>query len=132
VTRQENLSIDALDHEDLEVWQPLERTWGGATVLPDHPEAASVTFAELADALHVARGTITIWASPEFDGPTKIFAHEVLTGPDGIKYVAPEVLLRLMRNHAKGGLPKANGFSASAQKALPAGTAVWKSNGNHS
>lgn len=132
LTRQEGLSIDALDHEDLEVWQPLERTWGDVAALPDHPEDATVTFAELADALHVAHGTIAYWARPDFDGPTKIFAHEVVTGPDGVKYVAPSVLLRLLRNHSKSGLPKANGFSSGAQKALPAGTAVWRSNGNHS
>ena len=128
MTRQENLAIDALGHEELEVWQPVERTWGDAS----QPEEAAFTFAELADALHVAHGTIAYWARPDFDGPTKIFAHEVITGPDGVNYVAPEVLLRLLRTHTKGGLPKANGFSSGAQKALPAGAAVWKSNGNHS
>jgi hypothetical protein len=131
MTRPESAPIDVLAREGLEVWQPEERTWDD-TALSDSQEAATVTFAELADALHVAHGTIAYWARPDFDGPTKIFAHEIVTGPDGVKYVAPEVLLRLLRNHSKSGLPKANGFSAGAQKALPAGTAVWKSNGNHS
>ena len=126
--RQESLAVDALDHEELEVWQPVERAWGDAS----QPEEAAITFAELADALHVAHGTIAYWARPDFDGPTKIFAHEIVTRPDGVKYVAPEVLLRLLRNHSKAGLPRANGFSSGAQKALPAGAAVWKSNGNHS
>ncbi len=129
MTRQEMVSIDALDQEELEVWQPVERTWGNAEIHPSRPneQEAAITFAELADALHVAHGTITYWARPEFAGPTKIFEHEMRTGPDGTRYVGPEVLLRLLRNRTKIGQPKANGFSQGS----PAGMSGWKSNGSY-
>jgi hypothetical protein len=145
-TRQERLTIDALAPEELETWQPVERTWSSAE--PDQPaslargqrsgispaqneQEAGFTFAELADALHVAHGSITYWTRPEFTGPTKIFAHEIFTGPDGVKRVGPEVLLRLLRAHTKTGQARAQGIASSSQAALPAGTAAWKHNGTH-
>lgn len=158
VTKREELSIDTLDHEEMGVWQPMERMWGDAQAQPDQtddfaerprartsaagrmverpagksnePETA-LTFAELADALNVAHGTITYWARPEFSGPTKIFAHEIVEEPDGTRLVGPEVLLRLLLAHTKTGRPKANGGSPSSQGAMPVGTAPWKSNGHH-
>ncbi len=111
-SRPERLAADTLDQEELEVWQPVERTWGKT------PETG-FTFDELADALHVAHGTITYWARPEFAGPTKIFAHEITTGPDGVKRVGPEVFLRLLRATRKTGYAKANGLSSGAHGALP-------------
>lgn len=140
-TQQERSIIDALAPEELEVWQPVERTWGNAESAQQqlaslareqrpgvrtarNEQEAGFTFAELADALHVAHGSITYWTRPEFSGPTKIFTHEIFTGPDGVKRVGPEVLLRLMRAHTKTS-------QARAQGALPAETAAWKNNGNH-
>ena len=109
----------------------LDEPDGAAYPKPTEP-VTLLTLAELADALHVAHGTIAFWTRPEFDGPTKIFAHEIVTDLDGIKSVRPEVLLRLLRVRAKAGLPKANGVAPNSQGALPVGAAVWKSNGNHS
>jgi hypothetical protein len=128
-TKREALSVDALDHEEMEVWQPVERTWGDAEPPSArlHGQEAAITFAELADTLHVAHGTIAYWARPEFAGPTKIFDHEIITGPDGVKRVGPEVLLRLLRTRAKAGQGKANGVPHS----LPAGMAGWKDNSGY-
>lgn len=137
IPRREVFSVDALDHEEMEVWQPVERAWGKPQALPEHASytesparsnghEVAITFAELADALHVAHGTIAYWARPDFSGPTKIHEHEIITGPDGVKRVGPEVMLRLLRTHTKAGQPKANGMLHS----LPAGTASWKNHSN--
>jgi hypothetical protein len=139
VPRRDLLSVDALDQEEMEVWQPVERSWGKVEALPErssygaHParstgHEASLTFDELADALHVAHGTVAYWARPDFTGPTRIHEHEVSVGADGIKRVGPEVLLRLLRTHTKAGPHKANGVLPS----LPAGANGWKDNGSYS
>jgi hypothetical protein len=158
-TPHEALPIDALDREEMGIWQPVQRTWGDTerrldqtAALADRPRTSTsaggrsverpavgespesertFTFAELADALRVAHGTITYWARPEYTGPTKIFAHEIVEGPDGTRSVGAEVLLRLLRACTKTGLPKANGTAPNGQSALKAVPAPGKSNGHH-
>jgi hypothetical protein len=130
-TKHEMLSIDALNEQELEVWQPVEQKWGKATVRPESEEAIGFTLGELATALHVAHGTITYWTRPEFSGPTKIFEHEIATGPDGIQRVGPEVLARLLRASNKVGQIKANGFLPTTQGAMPTLAATLKNGSNH-